>query len=214
MPPKHWQVWGIKHFSRCLFQDFATHWIKKWFPTSILNLPGTILCHSHVSCHWIPGRRDEHLPPQEAVQSNEVILSLLSKLDKHSDPSCCPEDIPYAPFTSFVAFLWVYSSTSKSFLNWEAQTASQLHALLQVRQHQHSIQQDNHLFWAAAGVVFDALQDGACLRGYQGTLLTPTEPSVTSNHSSLSAGLLSSHFSFIFSLNLLWPSCRMSLFSR
>lgn len=79
-----------------------------------------------------------------------------------------------------------------------------------MKQHQHNKTGKSPLL---SGVFFYALQDGACLCGYQGTLLTPAEPSVTSNHSSISAGLLSSNSSpHLFSLDLLCPSSTAPLF--
>lgn len=43
--------------SGSLFQCLATLPVNKCFLTSCPNLPGVALNRSHVSCHWIPGRR-------------------------------------------------------------------------------------------------------------------------------------------------------------
>ena len=53
-----------------------------------------------------------------------------------------------------------------------------LHTVLEVRPHQHWIQQDNHVFWLAGYAAFDTPQGAVCLLSCQGTLLTPVEPAV------------------------------------
>lgn len=45
-----------------LLRFVITLLLKKCFLMFSLNLPGTTLNHPHVSHHWTPGRRDQHLP--------------------------------------------------------------------------------------------------------------------------------------------------------
>lgn len=47
---------------RSPLQCFNILLVKKCFLMSSLNHPCTALNHSHMSCHWIPGRRAQDLP--------------------------------------------------------------------------------------------------------------------------------------------------------
>lgn len=98
--------------------------VMNLFITSSPNLPGTALCHSHVSCHWLPRSGDWHLPlhspPQEVAESNEVASQ---PYFLQASQSKCPQPLligPSSPFTSFVAILWMLSNILTALLHCEA----------------------------------------------------------------------------------------------
>lgn len=64
MPVEHWQVWSISHLTRKPVPSVHHSHGKEMFPNIQYPtiLPRAVLCHSHTSYHWLPGRRDQHLP--------------------------------------------------------------------------------------------------------------------------------------------------------
>lgn len=99
MPLSHWQAWGIDHLSRKLSQCLTTLKVKKCF----LMSPETALNHLHLSCHWIPGRRDQNLPlPFPSSGSRREQGHLSASLFPRA-LSCSSQDTPSSPSTSFVS---------------------------------------------------------------------------------------------------------------
>lgn len=63
-------AWGINYLSRNLFQCLTTLSIRKCFLVSSWISPGTVLNHSYLPYHWIPGT--PFPSPQECAESSEA----------------------------------------------------------------------------------------------------------------------------------------------
>lgn len=95
-------------------------------------------------------------------------------------------DRPSSSSTSLFALVWLYSSALVCFL---------LHSVHTRRPRQCWIQLDNPLFWLSGCPVWDAPKAEVCPLGCQGTCWPMLSLLSTSTPRSLSAWLLSSHFS-------------------
>lgn len=115
-----------------LFQSFARFSTRKWFLNPFQSSPDAALSHSHVSCHWIPGRRVQSFPLHSPSSGScreqwghpPAYLDWTNWTDRTNwtNPKSLAapsQDIHSSPFSSFVPLLWIYLT---SFLNCRAQT--------------------------------------------------------------------------------------------
>lgn len=105
------QPWGT---AWSLFQSATTLLVKKYFLMTCLNSPGAVLNHSHTCCHWIPGRRDQHLSLQSPPRDPPSFLSP----PQHTRPeplSACHRTLP-SPFAALLpspGHVWAELSLAK-----------------------------------------------------------------------------------------------------
>lgn len=107
-PLKHWQAWGIDHLPRAPVPEF-----EEMFP-NVQSEPALEQLWA-IPTHPISRLQGEKLStslptslPQRAVESNEVMFSLLFfKPDKSKTLGCSSQDTASKPCTSLVTHLWM-----------------------------------------------------------------------------------------------------------
>lgn len=109
---------------------------------SVWTSPGTALCHSHVSCHWLPGKRAQHLP-----------LCFLSSGNCREKWGClsasCKPNNPNVPSLSSeprYQFCWSSLDTVKHLSFFSLLWIPELHAVFKVKPYQCYVERKSHLF--------------------------------------------------------------------
>lgn len=149
MPLKHWLVSTSTTFLGSLFQCLNSLSVKKCFLMSSLNLPVAVLNHSCMSCLWIEGSRDQqlllHLPFLESCEEQWGLIAFFpsaffSPNRQMQSVQLLLTAVSSSPCLSFVAIVAKYLHIFVKL--W----GPELHMTLQIRLHQHSVKQDNHIF--------------------------------------------------------------------
>ena len=129
MPQKHWWSWGVDHLSRKPVPVFDHPLGKEMFP-NVQSEPPLAQLRAD-PCKLPLGTKEKRsVPPSPLLRKLQWAMRLplsclLSKLDKLKVLSCSSQDMPSSPFSSFVALLWMHSSTFTSLLNCGAQNCRQ-----------------------------------------------------------------------------------------
>ena len=129
MPLEHWQAWAISYLFRNPVPVFDHLCGKEIFPHNQSEQPLASMYQSHVFYHWSLRRREQYLtlcfPYSGSCREQWGYLFVFSRLDNPSILSISSQDMPSHPVTSFLALLWMYSSTLTSFLYCRAQNFTQ-----------------------------------------------------------------------------------------
>lgn len=163
-------------FPESLFQYLTTFTVKKFFLICSLNLVQlcaipicTVICYEEEET----GISLSTSSPQEVVKSNEVTSQslLFSRLDNPSVLSLFSWNMSSSPFNSFVALIWMLSSNLTFFYTVKHRT-------------EHNIRGEAAPTLNTEGespLLTCQLCCFKCILGFQSTLLTYVEPTVTQN---------------------------------
>jgi len=110
-----------------LLQCCPTFMVKRFFLVPTLSLPGTALGCSHTCCPWLPGA--EHstslcFPCSGSAEQTGHFQPPILQTRQPNAPSLSSQHVPPSPVTSFVALVWMLSSTLTSFLYCGAQNCT------------------------------------------------------------------------------------------